>query len=194
MHINIGAHVADDVLEKYLLHRLAEAEVAPVEEHLLVCHKCQVQAEETEEFILVTKTALKATQSKPAGLALRTSAAGFAHWWVSVPVSAAVAAAIAAAFLVPVPLSHISLKTMRGPEMAHVMSGARLILELDTTGLPAEGGYKVRVVDSRGAEVWTGVPQSLGNVAVGSLRPGRYWVRLTRGGVLLREYGPLEID
>jgi len=192
MHRNIGAHVADDVLEKYLLHHLPEAQLAPVEEHLLVCPKCQTQAEETEEFILVNKSALKTLENKPPALALRTRA-GFAHWWLSVPVCSAVAAAIAVAIFLPEPLSHVSLKTMRGPETAHVRSGSRLILELDATGLPVEGEYAVRVVDARGADVWTGVPQSLRNVAVGSLRPGRYWVRLTRGGVLFREYG-LQID
>jgi hypothetical protein len=192
--VNIGAHVADDVLEKYLLHRLPEAELAPVEEHLLFCPKCQVQAEETEEYILITKAALKARESKPAGFALRAGVAGFAHWWVSVPVCAAVVAALAAAIYVPpVPPSHVSLKTMRGPEIAHARSGASVILDLDSTGLAAGGEFGVRVVDSRGAGVWTGVSQSLKNLPVGSLRPGRYWVRLTRGGVLLREYG-LQID
>jgi len=205
MHMNIGPHVADDVLEKYLLQRLPEAELAPVEEHLLVCRMCQVQAEETEEFIFVTRAALRASQSKPAGRALSTASVGFLHAWVSVPVFAAVVAAVAMAFFPPAhhPVTsrspvHVRLNAMRGPEtIPHVRAGGGLILDLDITGLPEGGEYRVRVVDASGAEVWTGVPQSFGNrasaVVAGRLRPGRYWVRLTRSGELLREYG-FQID
>jgi hypothetical protein len=206
MHINIGPHVADDVLESYLLQRLPEAELAAVEEHLLVCEKCQLQAEETEEFIRVTRAALQSAGRKPARSARHASAAGFLHSWLSVPVFAAVIATVAAAVFLPVhrptaalPPSHVNLSAMRGPETmpAHVPAGSRLILDLDTAGLPNEGAYGVRIVDSHGAQVWTGVPQLLGNgirAEVGAgLRPGRYWVRLTRSGELSREYG-LQID
>ena len=206
MHMNIGPHVADDVLENYLLARLPEAELAAVEEHLLVCQKCQVQAEEIEEFILATQAALQAGGRKPAGRALRATSAGFLHSWLSVPVFAPIVVAVGAAIFIPVhrpsavlPPSYVSLNAMRGSETmpAHARAGGGLVLDLDITGLPVGGEYGVRVVDSGGAEVWTGVPQPLGNriraVVGGSLRPGRYWVRLTRTGELLREYG-LQID
>lgn len=206
MHMNIGPHVADDVLENYLLHRLPEAEMAPLEEHLLVCRRCQAQAQETEEFILATQAALQAGERKPARRALHATSGGFPHSWVGVPVVTMIVAAVAAAIFIPLhrsgnnlPPAYVSLKAMRGPETmpAHVRAGAELILFLDTTGLPVGGEYGVRVVDSRGAEVWTGVPQLLVNrvraEVGGRLRPGRYWVRLTRSGELLREYG-LQID
>ena len=34
-------HITDDDLEPYALGRLAEAQAAPVEEHLLVCEECR---------------------------------------------------------------------------------------------------------------------------------------------------------
>jgi len=205
MHMNIGPHVADDVLEKYLLERLPEAQLASVEEHLLVCRRCQVDARETEEFILATRAALEAEKRKPAGRALRVTSAGFLHSWLSVPVLATVVAAVTAAIFIPahrnpaLPPSQVSLFAMRGLETrpVHVRAGGGLIMNLDATGLPVDGEYGVRVVDAHGGEVWTGVPRRLGTrirAVLGiKLRPGRYWVRLTRTGELVREYG-LQIE
>ncbi len=203
--MNIGPHPDDDLIENYLMRRLSEEEVAGVEEHLLVCPACQSKAEETEEFILVTQSALPAFERKPPSRALHTRAAGILHSWSGVPVFVAVLAAFAAGYFVPLhrlrtnlPPSEVNLFAMRGPAnpAIHVQSGHKLILNLDTTELPS-GDYAVQVVDSSGAEVWSGAARQLQNpfrVAVGRLlRPGRYWVRLLRGADLVREYG-LEIE
>ena len=203
--MDIGPHVADDVLEKYLLERLPEVELASVEEHLLVCPKCQTQAEETEEFILATQAALREAQRKPVGRALH-AASGILHTWFAVPAFGALIAAVAAAVFLPghtagtnTPASEVHLYAMRGPETTavHLPNGSGLILDMDATGLPVDGAYGVNVVDSHGARVWTGIPQPSGKrmralVPIG-LSSGRYWVRLTRRGKSVREYG-LEID
>jgi len=205
MHMDIGPHVADDVLEKYLLQRLPEAEVACIEEHLLVCPKCQTQAEETEEFILATQAALREGSRKPAGRALHV-ASGVLQSWIAIPAFGALIAAMAAAIFLPgrttgtnsLP-TEVHLSAMRGPETmpTHVRHGSGIILDLDATGLPVDGVYGIHVVDSRGAGVWTGVPQSFGSrmraLVTSRLGSGRYWVRLTRTGKSVREYG-LEID
>ena len=34
-------HPSDDLLERYSMSRLTEAEMAPLKEHLLICEKCQ---------------------------------------------------------------------------------------------------------------------------------------------------------
>src|SRR5438094_248432 len=147
MHMDIGPHLADDVLERYFLHRLPEAELASAEEHLLVCPTCQTRAEETEEFLLVTQAALRDTGKKPVGRALHAAFSGILHSWLSVPVFAAVVATIAAAIFLPVhdnpanlPPSEVRLSAMRGPDSpAHVRAGGELILDLDATGLRGEG-------------------------------------------------------
>lgn len=36
-----AAHIDDDTLEAYSLGRLADAESAPIEEHMLVCAECR---------------------------------------------------------------------------------------------------------------------------------------------------------
>jgi hypothetical protein len=202
--MNIGPHTDDDLIESYLMRRLAEEEVARVEEHLLVCPMCQHQTEEMEEFILVTRSALPDFGRKPPSRALHIRAAGILHSWSGVLGLVAVLTAFTAGVFVPfhrlrtdLPPSEINLHAMRGPgnPTIHVQSGHKLLLNLDTTELPS-GDYAVQVVDSSGTEVWSGPAQQLQNpirANVGrSLRPGRYWVRLLRGEELVREYG-LEI-
>ncbi|HMD48969.1 MAG TPA: hypothetical protein VKG79_07720, partial [Bryobacteraceae bacterium] len=141
---------------------------------------------------------------KPASRALHIHASGVLHSWSGVIGLVALLAAFTAGVFVPfhhlrtnLPPAEIYLYAMRGPRnpTIHLQSGHKLLLNLDTTELPS-GDYAVQVVDSSGAEVWSGAAQQLQNpirANVGRpLRPGRYWVRLLRGGELVREYG-LEI-
>ena len=66
--MDMGPHLSDDVLEEYLLQRLPQPQLASVEEHLLVCEECRVQAEEAEAFILVTKAAARASFSSSSAM------------------------------------------------------------------------------------------------------------------------------
>lgn len=202
--MHIGPHIPDDVLEKYLLHRLSEPELAPVEEHLLVCEKCRARTEEIEEFVTVTQAALRESDRKPVRRAARAGSFGFLHSWLSASVLAAIAAAVTAAVYLPIhrPAStataaYVSLEAMRGSDAlpVHVRAGGSLVVDLNTTGLPADGNYRVHVLDSRATEVWSGAPEPAGDwlratIGVG-LKPGRYWVRLAHNGELVREYGLL---
>ena len=58
------AHIAEDVLELYALGRLSEAEITPVEEHLLLCPACQDALAATDEFI---SALISAVPSEEAG-------------------------------------------------------------------------------------------------------------------------------
>src|SRR5579872_6026236 len=73
---DIGPHIADDVLEKYVMNNLAEQDLGRVEEHLLVCSDCQERAVETEEFIQITKAALRDRERKPVIRAARSGGNG----------------------------------------------------------------------------------------------------------------------
>lgn len=44
-------HISDDVLELYLMGRLTEMEMAPLEEHLLICEDCRNRLEEAETYL-----------------------------------------------------------------------------------------------------------------------------------------------
>jgi hypothetical protein len=51
MHI-IENHPTRETIELYALGRLAEALVPPLEEHLLVCHRCQDTLRDEDSFAL----------------------------------------------------------------------------------------------------------------------------------------------
>jgi anti-sigma factor RsiW len=52
-------HPTDHDLERYFLGMItAEAELAPLEEHLFACPACISRLEETESYIKVLRTAL----------------------------------------------------------------------------------------------------------------------------------------
>jgi Putative zinc-finger len=197
MHTNIGPHVADDVLEQYLMKSLPEDDIASVEEHLLICSDCQDQVEETETFIRAAKIALLDRGRKPAARAL------YVRGWIVVPVfTGAVLVAIAAGLWIPrqrspaaLPLPEAHLFAMRGAPVAHMRARGGLILNLDATELPA-GQYTVRMVDSGDRDVWTGAGVSGNPLRVTISRPlpaGQYWVRVLQGANLKREYG-LELE
>jgi anti-sigma factor RsiW len=52
-------HVNPDKLELYALGRLSDTEVAAIEEHLLVCHRCQDELERTDRDIAHLKDVLR---------------------------------------------------------------------------------------------------------------------------------------
>jgi anti-sigma factor RsiW len=202
MKLDAGPHVAEDVLEKYLMNHLTELEKASVEEHLLACPFCQDQTQETEAFILAARAALREPVRKPAARAARAGTSGAMLSWFSAPVVAMASLGLAiGTYLAPSQVSNggppveVRLSAMRGADTAlpRVHTGSRLILSLDARDLPPGEPYYVRVVNAAGAEVWSGVPQRLGDrlqaELAGRLMPGRYWVRLSRGGEPVREYG-----
>ena len=53
-------HRTDDELELYALGRLADPQVAVVEEHLLVCVACQERLDEVEAFALAMREGISA--------------------------------------------------------------------------------------------------------------------------------------
>ena len=61
MQVMSHIHPAEDVLEQYALGKLSEAEVVPVEEHLLVCPSCCKRLEFLDVFIGSVRSAARAT-------------------------------------------------------------------------------------------------------------------------------------
>ena len=52
-------HIDDDDLEHYVLDRLTEERVAPIEEHLLVCEQCQDRLAQVDQRVQAMRTALR---------------------------------------------------------------------------------------------------------------------------------------
>jgi len=199
---DIGPHVADDVLEKYVMNTLSEQDVGPVEEHLLVCPACQDRVLETEEFIQVTKAALRDSQRRPAVRAARASGHdGILHSWFTLPLLSAVVAAVVLGFVLPrhsvIPQTapnEVRLFAMRGSDsLVHAQAGEPLTVNLEASELSPAVRYRVTVVDSAGKQVWTGMAGQIGRDIRISLdpapHPGRYWFRVYRDNDLVREYG-----
>jgi anti-sigma factor RsiW len=202
MKLDIGPHIAEDALEQYLMNHLTEPEAALVEEHLLACPSCQAQTEETESFIIAARAALREPGRKPASRATRARMSGAMLSWFSAPVIAMALLGLAiGTFLAPHqvatggPPVEVRLSAMRGADFAlpHVHAASHLILSLDVRDLPAGGSYRLRVVNAAGTDVWSGVPERLGDrmqaELTRTLAPGVYWIRLSRGGEPVREYG-----
>ncbi len=50
-------HIADDLIDEYVLARLPETAAAALEEHLLICELCRDRLQLTEEFIQALRAA-----------------------------------------------------------------------------------------------------------------------------------------
>src|SRR5882724_8784528 len=61
----ISAHIGDHDLERYHLGMITEeAELAPIEEHLLICPKCVDQAEEIADYADAIRQAMVVDSEK----------------------------------------------------------------------------------------------------------------------------------
>jgi anti-sigma factor RsiW len=61
--IELHNHISDHDLERYYLGMVREeAELAPLEEHLLACPDCVERAEEIQNYVNVLRIALDATE------------------------------------------------------------------------------------------------------------------------------------
>jgi hypothetical protein len=185
-------HPNEEVLEDYALCRLPEALAAPVEEHLLTCHRCQDAVVEADEFV----AAMRLAASQPApwwsvlpSLASRTSLA---------PIVALVILALVVVWKypqeVPAPVA-VSLSSLRGPSsLAAAPAGKPLRFSIDLPDLVPTGAYRVEVVNAAGTPVWNGTVSDIDGRLVATmskpLGSGVYWVRLYgKDSELLREFG-----
>ena len=56
------AHPSDDLLERYAMGVVRdEAELAPLEEHLLACPECVARAEREDDYVQSIKSSLRQT-------------------------------------------------------------------------------------------------------------------------------------
>ena len=60
-------HIAEETLERYAMARLSEAELVPVEEHLLLCQDCRERVAWLEDFVCAMRSAGRAESLRAAG-------------------------------------------------------------------------------------------------------------------------------
>jgi hypothetical protein len=219
---NFGPHLPEELLEKYAFGRLPQSELPGVEEHLLVCEYCRERLESEDNFAQAMHVLAKVPEqpgkrsaidrikswvsqapgilSRPSALAATLAVilvAGFALWHLALrpdgnPLGN--------------PLGNrssetITLAALRGggeAGMAHASAGRALDLSIDLQEIaefsPQAGNYRLEVVDTAGAPLWTGAASAaagkLGARVDRRLTTGMYWVRLySPTGKLLREFG-----
>jgi len=200
-----SSHLTEEKIESYSMGKLAESELAPVEEHLLLCGICQKQVQEMDEFVHSVRRAAKLAKDDPPGAWDRFRGLFTLHPRAAWAGASAVAAAVVVFSFLPFSSStpqHLALSTVRGSEstVPHAKANTPIDLELDVSDLPAPPLYTIELVDSRGGIVrnYTNEPKaSKLNVAISEkLPPGQYWIRLYGNSLrtdLLREYG-LKVD
>lgn len=188
-------HLSEEQLEQYFRGKLDSSIIAPFEEHLLVCSICRERLEETENYVVGTKEALREAPSLAP-----ERARGWFEWLRRPAFSMAVG--FAALVLVVTffsrtgdkfaPTASLVLTAVRG-EMPQTDPARQFDLRLADS--PKDGGpFQVEVVTANGVSVWSGlVAPGPNGVVINEPRPldaGDYFVRLSGSdGKPLREYG-----
>ncbi len=188
-------HETEERLELYALGRLAEQDIAQVEEHLFLCEACRDTLDSTADFALAMRNELK-ERPEPA----KKKALEWLRWptprFAMAGAFAIVLTAVGLYWIRPTirvaPLTTLQLIALRG-DMPSI--GTARELDLTVIDAPAKGGpFRLEVVDGSGSPVWNGAPspspKGLEVKVRDRLSPGDYFVRLYGArGELLHEYG-----
>jgi hypothetical protein len=197
-------HPGEEFLEEYVLQRLPEDLTAQVEEHLLICPRCQDAVTETDQFVSAMRAAVQEQVPAvgPARLSWRSfldALPAFSTGGISLT---AVCLLAILAFLSTgrraeeiVKPAAVSLTSLRGPHsLSSAPAGKPLDFHIESPDLAPGRRYEVEVVNAAGAPVWKGSVADTGGKLVAHmprpLRAGAYWVRLYGAdSELLREFG-----
>jgi hypothetical protein len=191
------AQFGDDLVESYSFGHLTTLGSAAFEEHFLLCGACQERLHASDQYVMAAKAAgAQMARRRPARAAMAVATMVFGG--LSLFLMGQHRPAVRNT-------SRIRLASLRGgadAALRHAASSGRLILDVDTSRLPAAGDCRLQIVDHSGQPVWeqrVRVTAPTGSVTVEVdqvLAAGRYWVRLY-GPELSedpwREYG-FEID
>ncbi len=58
-------HLTGDMLEAYAMGKTPEADLAGIEEHMLICERCRERLSATEVFLAALRDALEASDRAP---------------------------------------------------------------------------------------------------------------------------------
>ena len=181
-------HPDNSTIEAYSLGKIPEAELAELEEHLLICESCQQRVTECDAYVRSMRqasTRIRAEEPKPRkafsasglvpilGIALLIGGVGtYVHSQRAVG-----------------PRVSVALEVTRGATTTEAPAGRPLTLDPQLEGLPAQPGYRMEIVDQKGGRIF-GQEFTAGKaVDAPAQRPGVYFVRLyTLEGKLLREF------
>jgi hypothetical protein len=198
-------HIDEELLELYAMGHVPESDVPGIEEHLLICSRCQDALESTAAYVSAMRSAaLESRQEQWRG---EKVSAGL----LSLPRIAWATGAFALVAFLAIGMTSYSNRVSRGVPALVVLQSARgtpnglgpaapagkpFTLALDLIGLQALSQYNVQIVDSTGNSVFKSTVKSSergvnATVRV-PLKSGMYYVRLYDNAELLREF-PLTV-
>jgi hypothetical protein len=189
-------HITEDQLDQYAMGNLPEESIAEIEEHLLACSSCQNRLAETDEFLMVFRSA--STQD----LHSARQPKRFFAFRLGLGASAVGVAALVVLMIVREPQhsprlpATVLMQSLRGPEVQeNVAARGPYVLVFDLAIPTIRVPYEIEIVDVVGNEVLRKPPEIRdGRLAafVDKLAPGSYWVRVYRKEFekeLVAEYG-----
>lgn len=206
--------LGDGETEEYLFERLSEETREGIEEHLLVCGRCQERVEEEGRYMDAVRRASKRLEGEELARAVDGGADGGVGWrervakvWGAMAgrrVVLALASVVVVAGILynpwtngPVAETAVELSLARGAGdgMAEAPAEGALRLSVDVTELSPQARWRVEVVNAGGGLEQSEVVEVAGGRLSwridGGLKKGQHWVRLRepRDGALVREFG-----
>jgi hypothetical protein len=194
------AHASDDLLERYAMGHATPQECEKIEEHLLICARCQQALASTADYVGAMRAAaiqLRQEEKQPRQPLLAPIWRPLQPAW-SLALAALLVCLIGgmtwySRHTITAP-AVVVLESMRGPTNSNsAPSGTPLTLLLDLTGLPPAAQYNLEIVDDSGHPVFESTAIASGRTARATvparLSTGDYYVRLyAPGRQLLREF------
>ena len=193
-------HADEGQLEKYSLGALDETDLAPIEEHLLICETCRERLQEADVYTIAMRGAARSLWVEAEFRARQPARSWFPLWGDALAVGLALLAFTLAwgpwAIHKPASATPVAvlLETTRDSRTQTAPVFRPLLLTADLTQLASYPAYRLEVVDATGRRV-IGSPPAPGSGKLslpipGGLARGAYYVRLYAGsGELLREFG-----
>ena len=197
-------HPSEDQWEEYAFRRVTGPALDALEDHLLVCGRCQATLTELDDFIQRVKSVPAEDRAKPAERGL-SSVRSFRFLPRALVPSLAFAALAGVVVTIVVPrnmtppaAARVELASYRGGAeaiQAHARAGQPLELSVDLTDLPAVADPYLEVVTATGKTVLAKAPARSGRTLLPKGLPaGMYWIRLYAPETqLVREFG-LRVD
>ena len=195
------AHISGELLERYTLQQLSEEKLAPIEEHLLVCQRCQQNLTEVENFVDAMKIAARQMQEQKAPAPaprLRLAPRRPLQW--ALPLAGGLLVSTLLIFSYArrpqdMAQSEVILTATRGASEAAVAqapANSILIVQTDAQDVAPGTQLRLEVANSDGRVVWQGAGDCrAGRITARvnhALSSGSYWFRVYERGDLVKEY------
>lgn len=183
---------SEEQLESYAMGRLSAALETTLEEHLLICQRCQELLAATDEFLVHVRAGLaKCREEKPWWSSLASRLVNLLtprQMWITAPIAAALLALVVLTPSLwrssghPVDVDLRAYRAAIAPVEAVGPAARPLTLRLAAEDLPEGGSWTVLVVDADGAAVRRSAASVQGGIirlgVPEGLKAGSYWIRL----------------